>query len=584
MPTVQIPVRCSVKIKDKEYADSVSQVELDQHIDAHHSLLVYIVDTSPTSTSDDFFDPNEAKNYLGETITVTMQYSNDNKPRLKFVGTVTQFTLVNAVDGVNTLRITAASPTVLLDGARKYVSYREIKSSEAINRVSGNYSITKSSIPATSFTWDCLVQHDETDWAFIRRLATFEGYYCYYNGEKLVVEQPNTGASHTLKFREALGSFSIGIGIEQPNFATVLYTEDDNKQLRPDSKSVSKSRSLSGISKIALDVSERTFGASSLVPIGMPGLSAGDADKAVDRERSRAVERMLEGEGMSTVPELRVGMTIEIQGLGNTSGSYYITSVRHSISDRGLYENTFTCIPVDAAFPQQAPKPDAAAGLRRALVVDNKDPEKLGRIKVRTAWFDQEDTAWLRLIAPYAGPDYGWYALPEVGDEVLVGYVEGDFQQPFVLGSLYNSTNKPAAAAYNDENNIKLFQTRSGNLIMIDDTSGGEEITISSASEKSTVVLSNKEKLISITTLGDIKLKADGNIQVESQKDISMKATGNVTIEGQKISLKSTADTAIQGMNVEIKADIGLKASGGAQAELKASGQMAIKGAMVMIN
>lgn len=585
MPTAQNPIQCTVKIQGEQLSQSIVRVALDQHVDTHSSLQIDFTEAEVGgSRGDAFLDVNQAGTYLGETVTLEIGYVGENAPALKFVGIVTQYALVNAVDGLNTVRLTAASPTVLLDGARRFKSFENTKASGAVSAVLGSYQITKSSVPATSYQYDWLLQHDETDWEFVRRHLTRSGFFCFYDGEKLQMGPPNGTAALTLTFRENLASFSVGVGIEQPEFSSVIYTPTEEKELRPDSKQVSSSQSLSGFSKTALDASKAAFGVSSMLPLGQAGMSPSDADKLVDGERSRAVARMLECSGTSWDPKLRVGMTVECSGLGNSSGSYFITSVSHQLTGDEGYTNTFQCIPVGAAYPQRPSLPERTAGLRRAVVTDNKDPMQFGRIKVQAAWFGEVATDWLRVLSPYAGAEYGWYVLPEIGDEVLIGFLEGDVQHPFVIGSLYNGVDKPPANAYHDDNYIKLFQTKAGNLIKIDDTSGEEEITFSTVGENNSIVMSNKDRHIQVETKGDVIIKADGNVQVEAKQDISMKATGDVTIEGKAITLKSTADTKIEGLNVDIKANVGFKASGQAQAEVSASGQMTIKGAMVMIN
>ena len=586
MAKVQIPVKCSVKVKDKEYVDSVYQIDLDQHIDTHHSMLIYIMDTSQGADSDDFFDPAMAKDFLGETLTVTIAPSEGDDAPSKFVGVITQFALVNSVDSTNTIRITAASPTVLMDGAQKYESFESMTSSEAIEKAAKGHKITIGNIASTPDSWDYLLQHNETDWAFCRRLATTNGLFCYYDGEKLYVREPNTSTALTLTFRQTLGSFSLGVGIEQPNFSTVVYSEVENKELRPDSKQVSKSRSLGGVGSEALKASENNFSTSSLSRLGIPGMSAGDADKIVDRERSRAIDRMLDCEGTSIVPGLKVGMTVKIDGLGRSSGSYYITAVYHRVSDGGLYENTFQCRPVDAAFPQQAPLPPSEAGLHRAIVEDNNDPQKLGRVKVKTAWFPQVPSIWLRVVSPYAGNNYGWYVLPEIGDEVLVGYLHGDFQQQVILGSFYHKDAAPSDEWTNDNNEIKVFHTMAGNIIKLTDTAGEEEITISTVGEQNSVVFSNKDKSITVKTDGDLNLTADGNIVIDAQQDITLKAQGKINAEAMgAVSMKSSSgDAALEGLNVEVKAQAAMKASGSATAEVSSSGQTTVKGSIVMIN
>ena len=575
---VQAPATYSIKIEGKEYDATVLRIELDQRVDDHHSLRIYIADTAKGGDTDQFLDANLAKDYLGNKITLTVGVEGVDGGTT-FVGIVTQFSLINSVDGLNTLRLTVASPTVSMDGALRYTSYAEAKSSDAISQTISQYSNLPKEVAATAHVWTRLVQHNETDWAFIRRLASADGLFCTYDGEKLLVEKANTAVASTLVFRQNMGSFTLGIGVEQPKYNTTYYGFANAKLDRLSAKEAKGS----GLAGTAIKASKQLFTQESLKSYGLHDVPNSGADNLLENEAKRAVDRMIEGEGTSIDPTLRAGITVDIQGIGSgSSGAYFVTAVSHRL-EGGQYENTFHCRPVEAAFPQQAPAPTIEPGLHRAFVTDNDDPEKLGRVKVESAWYDPPESDWLRVISPYAGKEYGWYVVPEISDEVLVGYMRGDVNDMVVFGSIYNKKALPKGEWVTPDNDHKVFHTMAGNIIDFNDESGKETITITTAKEACILTLSTADKCVTIKSTGDIKLDADGSINLEAKEDIVMKATGDVKVEGMNVGLKATTAAKVEGMNVEAKGTASFKASG-AQAELSGSAMTTIKGGMVMIN
>ena len=100
------------------------------------------------------------------------------------------------------------------------------------------------------------------------------------------------------------------------------------------------------------------------------------------------------------------------------------------------------------------------------------DPEKLGRVRVMFPTLpDDPQSWWARLAMPMAGAERGWMTIPEIGDEVLVSFVNGDHENAIVLGSLYNGKDTPPYANEDGDNNLRVFQSRSGHRLTFDDTS-----------------------------------------------------------------------------------------------------------------
>ena len=195
------------------------------------------------------------------------------------------------------------------------------------------------------------------------------------------------------------------------------------------------------------------------------------------------------------------------------------------------------------------------SGVVVGVVTNTQDPAGLGRVKVKFPWLsDSEESFWARVATPMAGKGRGFYFLPEVEDEVLMAFEHGDARFPYVLGALWNGQDKPPENNEKGENNIRSIRSRSGHVIRLNDTDGEEKIEIIDKGGKETIVIDTAKNTITLTSDKDIMLSAP---------------KGTIKLDAQKIEIKSSADTKIEA---------------GAGMDVKATGTMNVKGAMVNIN
>jgi uncharacterized protein involved in type VI secretion and phage assembly len=191
-------------------------------------------------------------------------------------------------------------------------------------------------------------------------------------------------------------------------------------------------------------------------------------------------------------------------------------------------------------------------------------------------------TQWARLATFHASDGAGALFLPEVGDEVVLGFFGAEPAQPVVLGSLYSLSRRPPEEPAPD-NNLKALVTRSGLRVEFDDR---DQVATIRTPAGNRCVLSDKDRhlLLQDPHGNTCRLDATG-ITLESPKDIVLRAEGGVTIDAVgAIAIGSRADVSTRGLNVSCRAEVGFVARGVATAELSASGQTTVQGAMVMIN
>jgi len=194
-------------------------------------------------------------------------------------------------------------------------------------------------------------------------------------------------------------------------------------------------------------------------------------------------------------------------------------------------------------------------GVVVGIVTNNKDPEGLGRVKVKIPRISGDDESnWARIASFMAGKERGAFFLPEIDDEVLVVFEHGDITMPYVIGSLWNGVDKPPETNSDGKNNIRVIKSRSGHIIRLDDKDGAEKIEIIDKSEKNSIVINTK----------------DNSITIKAEKDITISApNGKIKIDAKDFEVKSSASS-------KVEASAGM--------DLKASGNMNIKGATVNIN
>lgn len=249
-------------------------------------------------------------------------------------------------------------------------------------------------------------------------------------------------------------------------------------------------------------------------------------------------------------------------------------------------------------------------GVVIGIVIDNKDPEGLYRVKVKFPWVkessgdfsdapDREDfpSPWARIATLMAGPDRGAFWLPEVGDEVLVAFEHGDLRRPFVIGSLWSPIDKTIHDNGDGKNNFRTFFSRSGNVVQFVDEEGKERIVIQTKVGTGEAAKGHKSRaghfIVLDSTSGAEKIEVyDGKqenyvlidstnkkIEVKSaQGDIKLSAPmGKIELECKELITKSSTNTSIS-------ADATVKVKANATAEVTASGSMTIKGSTVKIN
>ncbi|MFN7397531.1 MAG: phage baseplate assembly protein V [Sandaracinobacter sp.] len=193
------------------------------------------------------------------------------------------------------------------------------------------------------------------------------------------------------------------------------------------------------------------------------------------------------------------------------------------------------------------------AGVAVGIVKANDDPDGLGRVKLNLPWRQQDFVSdWARVVSPMAGKDRGTYCIPEVGDEVLVGFDRNDIRYPYVLGALWSDIDKPPEANSNQKNDIRVVKSRKGHFLRFDDADAKGVITIQ---------LSDGKK---------VEIDDDGIRITDKQNSIEIDSKGG------SITIQATASLSLKAPQITIEAS--------GQLELKGGGSLSASAGMVRIN
>jgi len=187
-------------------------------------------------------------------------------------------------------------------------------------------------------------------------------------------------------------------------------------------------------------------------------------------------------------------------------------------------------------------------GLVEAIVTDNVDPNQLGRVRVKFPTLpDMPQSFWARLVMPMAGRERGWMTIPEVDDEVLVGFVNGDINHALVLGALFNGKDTPPYANEDGANNLRVFQSRSGHRLTFDDTSGAERVELILHNQEIKVVWDSANKELSVYSGKDIVVEAKESISYKC-KDFMLEASNSINVKaGQTMDITTGTSCSVNG-------------------------------------
>ena len=211
----------------------------------------------------------------------------------------------------------------------------------------------------------------------------------------------------------------------------------------------------------------------------------------------------------------------------------------------------------DLLAPDQEEETGIVKGVAIGVVTNNEGDAGQGQIKVKLPWRDHQESFWVRLAVPMAGADRGTYFVPEVGDEVLLAFDQGDIRHPYMIGALWNGQDSPPQTNADGENNVRQIRSRSGHELTFDDTAGAEAIDIKTAGGHIIRLddSSGSEKIEIKDSTGSNKIiidSAKGSMELESAQSLKIKSNSIDIEAGASMNIKASGTLTIQGALVQI--------------------------------
>ncbi|WP_116106522.1 type VI secretion system Vgr family protein [Lewinella sp. IMCC34191] len=586
----------------------ISVLTLDQPWNDHHSFSIVCPYRERSGALMAL-----GKTYVGKSITIQLRAGiRAGSGQLTFNGIITNVKLSKQASSVIQLVLQGFSPTRLLDDGPHNRSFAEQSLSDVIQTVAGDFPDLATKVDVRyGDPLPYVTQYRETAYRFLRRLTATHGEWFYYDGETARFGAPAEGEEAELLFGKDLSGMEVTADVVPANFKLLGYDYVGDQHFDVSAERA-KVRELDDFGQLVFDTSVGLF---QHAPVFAEPFVAPDKvqlEHYAERRRGGQSANLINLFAESSRLDLRVGQVVNVRtvpgslnGNGSDSaddyGSFRLLRITHHCDGMGNYHNTFQGIPAKLEVPpisdhHIAPPP---AETQPAEVVDNQDPEELGRVRVSFAWQKEsgEQTPWLRVAAAGAGGGHGAYFVPEVGDQVMIGFEYNNPDRPVVLGSLYHGNVKPPNAA-DPNNNSKIIRTRSGNQVILSDADGEESITIENGVNVIRLSLEG-DTSIEIMTAGDLNLTAK-NITITAEENIAVSAgkaadfssgQGMSVTAGKALTIDAATNVDISGQNVNLSAQVGVTASGGATAEfssanttLKGDAMVTVSAPMVKLN
>jgi type VI secretion system secreted protein VgrG len=526
---------------------------LHQTLFDHHALALSVPFDSVEGSQAAFLTKTPGQ-LLGQPVSVTIApnraFELDKGPGFNFKGVITELSTSKDLDLQSSLAVQGYSPSCLLaSGVQKRTFIRQTLQA-IFTQVLAPYPenlLARQLNPRHAAPLPYVVQYQESNFAFLSRLATEYAEWFYYDGTSLQLGPPEAGAEQDFVADGVHNTFHLGLALNATKVKFYEYNYQQHQHYAATTQGqVVPALSQHPFGKLVLQQSEQLFAQESHTLAETRIQSGGEIQEEALAFHQQRVAELIALQGNSDDSSLQLGRVIRVRGEGLGSshgqttdfGAYRLVEITHHLDAEGNYSNTFTALPYLLDLPPHNPSYAPPAGVQElAEVIDTADPDQLGRVRVRYYWPvaapTHAETDWVRTLTPYSGDGKGQLFTPEIGSQVLMGYANGLAEQPLVLGNLFHARNKQDAKYTTPSNTRKGLQTAGGNKFVMSDTQGEQTILMSNSNNKGTAI--------------EVGFKGDGSISIKSNGPISLTAGGNIT-------LTATKDIVLTAENVTINA------------------------------
>ncbi len=538
---------------DPKWRDATIEVKVVDSLTLPDMALVRLVDPKG-----DNVDSHPLQ--LGKDLEIKVGATGDRATTRIFKGQIAavepEFTANGCV-----ISIRAYDKAHKLNRERKTRTFQQVSAADMVKKIAGEAGLAAKAT-STNVVHEFFQQSNETDWDFAWRLALMHDYEVVVDDTTLEFRPAGGGggAAVALKWQDTLISFRPRMsGVQQPKTVNVRAWDPKTKKAVNGTAASATTTSSAGVarSKVSNDLGGGTTAVTDRV-----AANAGEANAIAKSTLNRMADAFFEADGVAHgSPKIKAGTKVQVSGVGQQfSGTFTVTSSTHQYRGTTGYQTSFQISGRSSRTLLELMRPpkerDWSASLVVGVVTNNNDPDQMGRVRVKyPSLSDSEESNWARIATPSAGNARGLLMLPQVDEEVIIGFEHGDTRRPIVVGSVFNGRDKPGA---------DLLQNRDGSFALLSDEK------IHQHSKK------------------DFEIKSDENMTVEIKKDETHKisgnykneATGNGNLKGQQYTIEAGSSMTVKGVSVTVEASASLTLKG-ATVDIQGSGPVNIKGAII---
>lgn len=574
------PYNIVVKVAGTEVSSGlISAINISKEINRIPWALITLIDGDPSTQT---FTESSSANYdTGKEVEISLGFVGKTATTV-FKGIIIKHGL-KIRNGQSVLTIECKDKACKMTIAKKNAFFDNKTDKDVIETLVGDYGVT-ASITGTMYKHVGLVQYNATDWDFAMTRIEKNGMIAIVDEAKLTIKEPKLeSASITIEYGKDILEFESEIDARS-QYETVNAKSWDVKTqaLITSAAPAASFNQLSGTtsSGVGKDVAPSS--------VDLITAALADKDELTAWGKSRlAKNRLSKVRGRIKLvgrTDIALGATIKTKGLGTKfSGDLLVSGIRHDLTAAGWYTHIQFGLSPDWYSQSFEINEEDASGLLPAVqglqigkvTKIDADPDSKYRIQVKLPLVSDTAKIWARMAFADAGKERGVFFLPEVDDEVIIGFFNNDPRHPVILGMLYSNDVKPPydIAASND---LKGIATRAKLKINFDDKDKSIEIITPG---NNSVKLDDKGKSILLKDQHGNEIKMDQSaISITSKGDLKLSAM-------KKISISSSGgDVAVEGLNVKNTAKAKFEASGNAGTDVKSSAIVTIQGSLVKIN
>jgi len=455
-----------------------------------------------------------------------------------------------------------------------------------VQEIANEVGIEIGQLDASGDPRDYIFQENQTNMEFLRQRAARIGFELFVQDNQLYFRKPSSSQTLKLKWLQDFGTFKVRVSTaEQVSSVEVRgwdYSQKEAIVSTADSEDVlTQTEHASGSN------SSSQFGPSTeppkMIVVDQPVATPNEADAIAQALYNELSGEFVVADASGTGnPYIRAGRSVQLEDMGKYSGDYYVTETRHLYYQR-RYTTDFCVRGLRGGnlLSDLAPRPSLrpAQTFLVGIVTNNQDPDDLGRVRVRFPTLTPEtdgsahESNWARVLGLGAGDQRGMQWLPEIDDEVLVGFEHGDIHRPYIIGSVWNGKDKtPDAvedAIQKGKVRLRSLKTRTGHLLQFVEedkdsskagvyleTAGGHQIVLNDSDRSVTIATQGGHQLLFDDQKQRVELRTNGGHKLlldDSNRSITLQSGGSISIKaGTTISIEANGSITLQGATINL--------------------------------